>query len=216
MNCDGGCRRGCAGVLQVGMGVEPGGTAFSWGCWQRYWSQQGRECKGVLRSAGSSSSASRASACPPSWCPHTKAHLLRTLCPVFGRASRRAAAGAARSPALTLHTSPLPAPLAAHRTGKMLCSSWDGVKPDIVVLGKALSGGTMPVSAVLADDEVRVGVAVRVCGGGGMQCACVPAWHRAEGSVAWGLRAPALLGLHPPTHPHTHKSRPLPAQCRSC
>jgi ornithine--oxo-acid transaminase len=42
------------------------------------------------------------------------------------------------------------------RTGKMLCSDWDGVKPDIVVLGKALSGGTMPVSAVLADDDVML------------------------------------------------------------
>lgn len=36
----------------------------------------------------------------------------------------------------------------------MLCSEWDGCKPDITVLGKALSGGTMPVSAVLANDEV--------------------------------------------------------------
>lgn len=36
----------------------------------------------------------------------------------------------------------------------MLCSEWDGIKPDITILGKALSGGTMPVSAVLADDEV--------------------------------------------------------------
>ena len=37
----------------------------------------------------------------------------------------------------------------------MLCSEWDGVKPDILVLGKALSGGALPVSAVLASDEVR-------------------------------------------------------------
>lgn len=49
------------------------------------------------------------------------------------------------------------------RTGKMLCSEWDGVKPDITILGKALSGGTMPVSAVLADDDVSV---VRVGWGG--------------------------------------------------
>lgn len=42
------------------------------------------------------------------------------------------------------------------RTGKMLCSEWDGVKPDITILGKALSGGTMPVSAVLADDEIML------------------------------------------------------------
>ncbi|EFN56647.1 hypothetical protein CHLNCDRAFT_57535 [Chlorella variabilis] len=42
------------------------------------------------------------------------------------------------------------------RTGKMLCSEWDGCKPDITVLGKALSGGTMPVSAVLANDEIML------------------------------------------------------------
>ncbi len=36
----------------------------------------------------------------------------------------------------------------------MMCSDWDGIKPDILVLGKALSGGTMPVAAVLANDEV--------------------------------------------------------------
>ena len=42
------------------------------------------------------------------------------------------------------------------RTGKMLCSEWDGVKPDILVLGKALSGGVLPVSAVLASDEIML------------------------------------------------------------
>ena len=38
----------------------------------------------------------------------------------------------------------------------MLCSEWDGARPDIIVLGKALSGGTMPVAAVLADDEIML------------------------------------------------------------
>jgi ornithine--oxo-acid transaminase len=42
------------------------------------------------------------------------------------------------------------------RTGKMLCIEWEGIRPDMVVLGKALSGGMMPVSAVLADDEVMM------------------------------------------------------------
>ena len=42
------------------------------------------------------------------------------------------------------------------RTGKMLCSEWDGTKPDILVLGKALSGGAMPVSAVLSSDEIML------------------------------------------------------------
>jgi len=40
------------------------------------------------------------------------------------------------------------------RTGKLLCCDHDGVRPDILVLGKALSGGVMPVSAVLADDAI--------------------------------------------------------------
>lgn len=39
------------------------------------------------------------------------------------------------------------------RTGKMLCSDHDNIKPDMVVLGKALSGGLYPVSAVLGCDE---------------------------------------------------------------
>jgi len=42
------------------------------------------------------------------------------------------------------------------RTGKMLASDHDNVKPDILILGKALSGGTMPVSAVLANDEIML------------------------------------------------------------
>ncbi len=40
------------------------------------------------------------------------------------------------------------------RTGKMLCADWDGVKPDVLLLGKALSGGMYPVSAVLANENV--------------------------------------------------------------
>jgi ornithine--oxo-acid transaminase len=40
------------------------------------------------------------------------------------------------------------------RTGKLLACDHENVKPDILVLGKALSGGTLPVSAVLANDEI--------------------------------------------------------------
>ena len=40
------------------------------------------------------------------------------------------------------------------RTGKMLCVDWDNIKPDLVCLGKALSGGFFPVSAVLGTNEV--------------------------------------------------------------
>ena len=42
------------------------------------------------------------------------------------------------------------------RTGKMLCCDHENVRPDIVVLGKALSGGVLPVSAVLCDDDIML------------------------------------------------------------
>jgi len=42
------------------------------------------------------------------------------------------------------------------RTGKMLACDYDNCKPHMLILGKALSGGVMPVSAVLADDEVMM------------------------------------------------------------
>jgi ornithine--oxo-acid transaminase len=44
------------------------------------------------------------------------------------------------------------------RTGKMLASDYEAVKPDILILGKALSGGVMPVSAALANDEVMLAI----------------------------------------------------------
>ena len=42
------------------------------------------------------------------------------------------------------------------RTGKMLASDHEDIKPDIIILGKALSGGAMPISAVLARDEIML------------------------------------------------------------
>ena len=42
------------------------------------------------------------------------------------------------------------------RTGKMLCSEYDNIKPDILILGKALSGGILPISAVLSSDEIML------------------------------------------------------------
>ena len=42
------------------------------------------------------------------------------------------------------------------RTGRMLCCEHHGFKPDILILGKALSGGVFPVSAILASDEVML------------------------------------------------------------
>jgi ornithine--oxo-acid transaminase len=56
----------------------------------------------------------------------------------------------------------------------MLCCDHSGVRPDMVVLGKALSGGTMPVSAVLADSEVMLTIGAGEHGStfGGNPLAC--------------------------------------------
>jgi len=61
------------------------------------------------------------------------------------------------------------------RTGKRICCDHENVKPDILVLGKALSGGAMPVSAVLASDEImltiRPGEHGSTFGGNPLACA---------------------------------------------
>ncbi len=44
------------------------------------------------------------------------------------------------------------------RTGKMIACEHEGIKPDILILGKALSGGVMPVSAALARDEIMLSI----------------------------------------------------------
>lgn len=44
------------------------------------------------------------------------------------------------------------------RTGRMLACDHEGVRPDILILGKALSGGVLPISAVLADDRVMLSI----------------------------------------------------------
>lgn len=44
------------------------------------------------------------------------------------------------------------------RTGKMLACDHEQVRPDILILGKALSGGTLPISAVLADDSIMLNI----------------------------------------------------------
>lgn len=67
------------------------------------------------------------------------------------------------------------------RTGKLLASEWDAAKPDILVLGKALSGGVMPVSAVLASHEVMLTIQPGEHGStfGGNPLACKGAWDGA-------------------------------------
>jgi len=42
------------------------------------------------------------------------------------------------------------------RTGRLLACDWESVRPDILILGKALSGGVCPISAVLADDPIMM------------------------------------------------------------
>ena len=61
------------------------------------------------------------------------------------------------------------------RTGKMLASDYENSKPDILILGKALSGGVFPVSAVLANDEIMMCIKPGEHGStfGGNPLACV-------------------------------------------
>ncbi|MCB0358736.1 MAG: ornithine--oxo-acid transaminase [Bdellovibrionales bacterium] len=65
------------------------------------------------------------------------------------------------------------------RTGYLLGSDHDAVRPDIVILGKALSGGVLPVSAVLADDAImqclRPGQHGSTFGGNPLACAVAQA-----------------------------------------
>jgi ornithine--oxo-acid transaminase len=63
------------------------------------------------------------------------------------------------------------------RTGKMLACDHENVRPDILILGKALSGGVLPVSAVLADDQIMLGIKPGEHGStyGGNPLACVVA-----------------------------------------
>jgi ornithine--oxo-acid transaminase len=63
------------------------------------------------------------------------------------------------------------------RTGKMLSCDHEGVRPDILILGKALSGGVLPVAAVLCDDEIMLNIKPGEHGStyGGNPLACVVA-----------------------------------------
>ena len=63
------------------------------------------------------------------------------------------------------------------RTGKMLACDHEDVKPDILILGKALSGGTLPVSAVLANNDIMLNIKAGEHGStyGGNPLACAVA-----------------------------------------
>lgn len=68
------------------------------------------------------------------------------------------------------------------RTGRMLACEHDGVKPDVVLLGKALSGGIYPVSAVLANKDVMLCIEPGTHGStyGGNPVACAVAMAALE------------------------------------
>lgn len=61
------------------------------------------------------------------------------------------------------------------RTGRMLACDYENVRPDVLILGKALSGGALPVSAVLADDDIMLTIQPGEHGStyGGNPLACV-------------------------------------------
>ena len=63
------------------------------------------------------------------------------------------------------------------RTGKMLATDFEDARPDILILGKAISGGVYPVSVVLADDEVMLCIKPGEHGStyGGNPLACIVA-----------------------------------------
>lgn len=86
------------------------------------------------------------------------------------------------------------------RTGRMLACDHEGVRPDILVLGKALSGGVLPVSAVLADDEIMLTIRAGEHGStyGGNPLACKVAMTalqvlQDEGMIVNAERMGALL-----------------------
>ncbi|PYI03712.1 L-ornithine aminotransferase Car2 [Aspergillus sclerotiicarbonarius CBS 121057] len=68
------------------------------------------------------------------------------------------------------------------RTGKLLCHEWSGIKPDMVLLGKAISGGMYPVSAVLGRKDVMLTIEPGTHGStyGGNPLACAVAIRALE------------------------------------
>ncbi|KAH9476926.1 ornithine aminotransferase [Psilocybe cubensis] len=80
------------------------------------------------------------------------------------------------------------------RTGKMLASEYEGIRPDVVLLGKALSGGVYPVSAVLADKEIMLCIQPGEHGStyGGNPLGCAVAMTALDVLVEEGLAARAF------------------------
>ena len=81
------------------------------------------------------------------------------------------------------------------RTGKMLATDYEAARPDILILGKALSGGVFPVSAVLADDAVMMCIGPGEHGStfGGNPLACAVAHAALEVIIEENLTEKAYL-----------------------
>ena len=106
------------------------------------------------------------------------------------------------------------------RTGKMLACDQEGVRPDILILGKALSGGMMPVSAVLADDAIMLTIQPGEHGStyGGNPLACAVAMtalnvlkdeKMAEHAEAMGILMRRELQAIPSPHIETVRGKGL-------
>ncbi len=75
------------------------------------------------------------------------------------------------------------------RTGKLLACDHEGVRPDILILGKALSGGVLPVSAVLSNDEIMLTIKPGEHGStyGGNPLACAVAMAALDALINEGM-----------------------------
>jgi ornithine--oxo-acid transaminase len=91
------------------------------------------------------------------------------------------------------------------RTGKMLACDHENVRPDILILGKALSGGVLPVSAVLADDAVMMTIKPGEHGStyGGNPLACAVAMAALEVLKNENMAANAECHCNKPCQPRS-------------
>ena len=106
------------------------------------------------------------------------------------------------------------------RTGKLFAHEWEGIRPDALIVGKALSGGFYPVSGVLADDEYmsvfRPGDHGSTFGGNPLGCAVAQTALEVirdeklvENSAAMGDRLASGIRAMPQDHVETIRARGL-------
>jgi ornithine--oxo-acid transaminase len=99
------------------------------------------------------------------------------------------------------------------RTGKMLATDYEDAKPDILILGKALSGGVFPVSAVLANDDImlciRPGEHGSTFGGNPLACAVAKAALEVVVNEKLAQNDDIMLCIQPGEHGSTFGGNPL-------